>query len=603
MAVQQIPNLPAAIALNGEEQIEAVQAGTSVRVTSAQIALLTSPYAGNPLLPALGGTGTGTIFTTGSVVFSGASGVYQQNNSKFFWDDANFRLGIGTVTPAYNLDVSGTAGVSSSLTIGVQQTTQGSLVLANTAAGAFPTTIKASNSASAAWTLTLPVSAGTNGYILTTNGSGVSSWTNPTALGIDLDIGSTAITGGTTGRVLYDNAGVLGEKAVTGSGDVVLATSPALITPALGTPTSGTLSSCSGLPISTGVSGLGTNVATALAVNVGTAGAVVVNGGALGTPSSGTLSGCSGLPISTGVSGLGTNVATALAVNVGTAGAVVVNGGALGTPSSGTLSSCSGLPISTGVSGLGANVATFLATPSSANLASAVTDETGSGALVFATAPTITGTVLAAGTASVAPLTFTSGTNLTSASSGNLEFDGSGFYSTITTANGRGYTPSVRRFTLFSAGGAITTIANYFGATSNIPLTANASYEIEIVLYYAKGGTGGTVVWTLTNSAVPTSMDLYYEMSPITAMVAPPGTATMLVGQAYNITTAAYTVTTGSITANTNQYARFKILLLNGAGTSLQVQATSSGSAITPGIGSYWTCIRIPSSNNGTYAA
>jgi len=41
------------------------------------------------------------------------------------------------------------------------------------------------------------------------------------------------------------------------------------------------------------------------------------------------------------------------------------------------------------VSGLGTSVATFLATPSSANLAAAVTDETGSGALVFATSPTI----------------------------------------------------------------------------------------------------------------------------------------------------------------------------------------------------------------------
>jgi len=63
---------------------------------------------------------------------------------------------------------------------------------------------------------------------------------------------------------------------------------------------------------------------------------------------------------------------------------------ALGTPSSGTLTSCTGLPISTGVSGLGTGVATFLATPSSANLISAITDETGSGALVFGTGPTIT---------------------------------------------------------------------------------------------------------------------------------------------------------------------------------------------------------------------
>ena len=63
-------------------------------------------------------------------------------------------------------------------------------------------------------------------------------------------------------------------------------------------------------------------------------------GSALGTPASGTLSSCTGLPISTGVSGLGTNVATALAVNVGSSGAPVVNGGVLGTPSSGTLTNC-----------------------------------------------------------------------------------------------------------------------------------------------------------------------------------------------------------------------------------------------------------------------
>ena len=63
---------------------------------------------------------------------------------------------------------------------------------------------------------------------------------------------------------------------------------------------------------------------------------------------------------------------------------------ALGTPSSGTLTNCTGLPISTGVSGLGTGVATFLATPSSANLAAVVTDETGTGALVFGTSPTFT---------------------------------------------------------------------------------------------------------------------------------------------------------------------------------------------------------------------
>jgi hypothetical protein len=62
---------------------------------------------------------------------------------------------------------------------------------------------------------------------------------------------------------------------------------------------------------------------------------------------------------------------------------------ALGTPASGTLTNATGLPVATGISGLGSNVAAFLATPSSANLAAALTDETGTGANVFASGPTL----------------------------------------------------------------------------------------------------------------------------------------------------------------------------------------------------------------------
>lgn len=76
----------------------------------------------------------------------------------------------------------------------------------------------------------------------------------------------------------------------------------------------------------------------------------------------------------------------------------------LGTPQSGTLSNCTGLPVTTGISGLGTGVATFLATPTSANLATAVTDETGSGALVFGTGPTITAPVITLKTTTVSGL-------------------------------------------------------------------------------------------------------------------------------------------------------------------------------------------------------
>jgi hypothetical protein len=70
----------------------------------------------------------------------------------------------------------------------------------------------------------------------------------------------------------------------------------------------------------------------------------------------------------------------------------------LGTPTSGTLTNCTGLPVATGISNLGAGIATFLATPTSANLDAAVTDDTGTGVLVFSNTPTLTTPVIGAAT-------------------------------------------------------------------------------------------------------------------------------------------------------------------------------------------------------------
>lgn len=167
------------------------------------------------------------------------------------------------------------------------------------------------------------------------------------------------------------------------SGGIFTATNAVLTTPALGTPASGVATNLTGLPISSGLTGAGTGVLAALAINVGSAGAPVLFNGAGGTPSSIVLTNATGTAASLtagtasavavgGITGLGTGVATALAINVGSAGAPVTFNGAGGTPSSITLTNATGTAASLtagtasavavgGITGLGTGVATALA--------------------------------------------------------------------------------------------------------------------------------------------------------------------------------------------------------------------------------------------------
>jgi len=238
-------------------------------------------------------------------------------------------------------------------------------------------------------------------------------------------------------------AGVISDK--TGSGSLVFADTPTLVTPVLGVAsatsinkvaltapaTSATLTIADGktLTCSNTLTFTGTDASS---VAFGTGGTVLYSGGALGTPSSGTLTNCSGLPIA-GIASLGTGVAAALAANVtGSDGIVLATSPSLTTPTLGVASATSinkvaitapatgstltiadgktltlsntltftGTDSSSVAFGTGGTVAytanklsAFAATTSS-ELAGVISDETGSGALVFGTAPTISAPVV-----------------------------------------------------------------------------------------------------------------------------------------------------------------------------------------------------------------
>jgi hypothetical protein len=185
----------------------------------------------------------------------------------------------------------------------------------------------------------------------------------------------------------------------------------------------------------------------------------------------------------------------------------------LGTPSSVVLTSATGLPIASGVAGLGTGVATFLATPSSANLRAALTDEVGAGAAYFVggdlgtpsagVATNLTGTAagLTAGTFSAGsasnltsgtlPAARTNGHQNGTATNDNAAAGEVGEYISTTTINGSSSGSSTVTITIATPGvitwtaHGLTAAANaytpmYFTTTGALPtgLAVNTSYFV-----------------------------------------------------------------------------------------------------------------------------
>jgi hypothetical protein len=293
----------------------------------------------------------------------------------------------------------------------------------------------------------------------------------------------------------------------------------------------------------------------------------------------------------------------------------IIQSGATGTGNTKTINlGVGGLAGSTTTIAIGPVSATTAAATATFNTATTVAIGNTSGS-ALSVAGNITGAVVSvgvasptaaleikAGTATVAPLKLTAGTNLTTPVAGVVEFDGNAFYSTDDVTGGRGYIPSVHYFRLTADGTAAgPTIANYFGATSGTSLDNNIFYELEANLFFTKT-TADTVTFTMTFTQAPINNDAWYVGTPVGGVgtVGTPQTAAIVKSTA----TAGALPPTGTLTTAVNHQYQLRAMFQANVttGGTLNIQVTSGSGTVTPLTGSYYILTRLPSANTGTFA-